>query len=236
MEDRKICVVDVDSAVYVGDGDDGVYVAAAEHDGKWYTSSLVDSDTGSFVDSLVVDDGPYDSEDEALEAGVGGALDWCMENEVNASVSLFVAFKDGTTAGEIEKFFDESNACNISEVVGGGRRLEYLAEYYAAKDRVSDLLRSGCVADYHWSYDEEEGPEDLDRDVDDASEDVDQFIRDLDASPAESPVLLTLSCSGDRVDESAVEFLDVEEDFQGRDLVTFRCPACGETHQSYRLG
>lgn len=29
-----------------------------------------------------------------------------------------------------------------------------------------------------------------------------------------------------------VEFLDIAEDFDGRDLMTFRCRACGEVQQS----
>lgn len=49
-------------------------------------------------------------------------------------------------------------------------------------------------------------------------------------------IQVALSCNGDRVDEKDVTFLNIEEDFQGRDLLTFTCPVCSETHKSYRLG
>lgn len=75
--------MDVDSAHYVGDGTDGVYYDAAPHRGKWYASALVDSDTGHFVDSLFTDDGPHDTEEEALRAGRNGATEWCFTNDVS---------------------------------------------------------------------------------------------------------------------------------------------------------
>lgn len=79
-----IAEVDFDEAEYVGDEEDGVYVQAAQGpDGGWYVSGVVDSNTGSFVDSLFTDDGPYDSYDEAMDAGKGGAADWCINNNVN---------------------------------------------------------------------------------------------------------------------------------------------------------
>ena len=52
----------------------------------------------------------------------------------------------------------------------------------------------------------------------------------------ETPVYVTLSCTGERVDEKTVEFLDISEDIQGRDLITFVCPECKKEHRSYRLG
>ena len=79
---KQIAVVDVDVATYVGDGKDGVYVQAAEGKDGWYVSTLVDSETGSFVDALVTDDGPYPSEGEAMVAGTNGAKDWCLDNDV----------------------------------------------------------------------------------------------------------------------------------------------------------
>jgi len=36
--------------------------------------------------------------------------------------------------------------------------------------------------------------------------------------------------------EDAVEFVNIEEDIQGRDLLTFVCPVCKESKKSYRLG
>jgi hypothetical protein len=43
-------------------------------------------------------------------------------------------------------------------------------------------------------------------------------------------------CNGDMVDEANVEFLNIEEDIQGADVLTFRCPVCGEPHKSRRYG
>jgi hypothetical protein len=49
-------------------------------------------------------------------------------------------------------------------------------------------------------------------------------------------IFVILSCSGDRISEDSVEFENIEEDIYGRDVLTFKCPACGKTHQSLRLG
>jgi len=37
-------------------------------------------------------------------------------------------------------------------------------------------------------------------------------------------------------DEKKVEFLDIEEDIQGADVMTFRCPDCGTRQKSRRYG
>lgn len=50
------------------------------------------------------------------------------------------------------------------------------------------------------------------------------------------PIYVVLTCTTERVDETEVEIENIEEDFQGRDVVTFQCPACGDTHKSYRIG
>lgn len=71
-----------DDAEYIGDERDGVYYQVAEGPGGWYLTVVVDSDTGSFVDTITKDDGPYSSEGEALEAGRGAAMDWCADNDV----------------------------------------------------------------------------------------------------------------------------------------------------------
>lgn len=52
----------------------------------------------------------------------------------------------------------------------------------------------------------------------------------------ERPIKVVLSCTGDYEDEQNVQFLNIEEDFQGRDLMTYVCPKCGQEHKSYRLG
>lgn len=36
------------------------------------------------------------------------------------------------------------------------------------------------------------------------------------------------------MDERTVEFLNIEEDIQGRDLMTFRCPDCKTVQKSFR--
>ena len=38
------------------------------------------------------------------------------------------------------------------------------------------------------------------------------------------------------VEEVDTEFENIEEDFQGRDLLTFKCPDCKTSQKSYRLG
>jgi hypothetical protein len=40
-----------------------------------------------------------------------------------------------------------------------------------------------------------------------------------------------VTCSGQEIDVEKVEFIDVEEDFNGRDLMTFAYQ--GEVHKSY---
>lgn len=52
----------------------------------------------------------------------------------------------------------------------------------------------------------------------------------------ERTINVILSCTGEYCDEKDVEFVDISEDIQGRDRLTFVCPECGETHTSYRLG
>jgi predicted RNA-binding Zn-ribbon protein involved in translation (DUF1610 family) len=38
------------------------------------------------------------------------------------------------------------------------------------------------------------------------------------------------------IDEKYVEFINIEEDFQGFDVLTFRCPKCGTQQKSKRFG
>ncbi len=49
------------------------------------------------------------------------------------------------------------------------------------------------------------------------------------------PVYVTLSCNHELMPESEVEILDIEEDIIGQDLLTFKCPECGEVHKAYRI-
>lgn len=43
-----------------------------------------------------------------------------------------------------------------------------------------------------------------------------------------------LECNQEYCPEDEVTFVNIEEDFEGRDVLTFRCPVCGEVHQSHR--
>ncbi len=52
----------------------------------------------------------------------------------------------------------------------------------------------------------------------------------------DAPVRVVLPCTGERVPEDQVTFEDIEENFEGRDVLTFTCPRCGDTHKSLRLG
>jgi hypothetical protein len=54
--------------------------------------------------------------------------------------------------------------------------------------------------------------------------------------PPPSPIRVRLACSGDMVSESNVKFEGIEEDIEGRDILTFGCPECGEIHRSLRFG
>lgn len=49
-------------------------------------------------------------------------------------------------------------------------------------------------------------------------------------------ILIRLPCTGEEVDETDVDIDNIEEDMQGRDVVTFRCPHCAEIHKSHRFG
>lgn len=49
-------------------------------------------------------------------------------------------------------------------------------------------------------------------------------------------IYVMLTCTGDKIDEQDVKFENIEEDMQGRDILTFKCPECGEIHKSLRFG
>jgi hypothetical protein len=48
-------------------------------------------------------------------------------------------------------------------------------------------------------------------------------------------IYVTLSCNRERMDESEVEFLDIEEDNMGSDVLYFKCPVCKKQHTSLRF-
>jgi hypothetical protein len=52
----------------------------------------------------------------------------------------------------------------------------------------------------------------------------------------EPPITVILTCTGERVKESEVEFADISEDDLGRDVLVFVCPRCQKVHKSLRFG
>ena len=74
-------------------------------------------------------------------------------------------------------------------------------------------------------------------DVDD--HDDDDFFNDdvpLDGTCIVRESFVYQVCTSSRVPFPSVEFLDISEDIQGRDVVTYRCPACGQKHTSFVIG
>lgn len=49
-------------------------------------------------------------------------------------------------------------------------------------------------------------------------------------------IQVILGCTKDWIDEDMVEFVDIEEDFEGRDVLTYKCPICDQIHRSKRFG
>lgn len=80
---EPICIIDVDEARYEGDDKDGIYYDAAEGEDGWYLSAIVDCDSAGFVDTFIQDDGPYESYDAAMSAGLDAARDWCVNNGID---------------------------------------------------------------------------------------------------------------------------------------------------------
>lgn len=44
-----------------------------------------------------------------------------------------------------------------------------------------------------------------------------------------------LTCTKEFISEDEVKFINIEEDMQGRDTLTFECPKCKEEHKSLRF-
>jgi hypothetical protein len=74
-----------DEAAIFGDGTDNtlVYVGQCRCCGAWHANVTVDCETGSFVDDLATDLGPFSSREEAVKAGMYPAKDWCIEHGVS---------------------------------------------------------------------------------------------------------------------------------------------------------
>ena len=51
-----------------------------------------------------------------------------------------------------------------------------------------------------------------------------------------SPIVVFCKNCNEWMAEGDTKFEGVEEDFQGRDLLTFKCPTCKTSQESYRIG
>lgn len=85
-ESDVICMVNVETAFYVGSVGDGVFFEAdSDANGQWFMTAVTDSDTGSFAEPLATDVGPHDTYREALETGLLHAKAWCLDNGVKVN-------------------------------------------------------------------------------------------------------------------------------------------------------
>jgi Zn finger protein HypA/HybF involved in hydrogenase expression len=50
------------------------------------------------------------------------------------------------------------------------------------------------------------------------------------------PIYVRCSKCKQDFDESKVKFLNIEENMQGQDVMTFKCPVCGSKEKSLRRG
>jgi hypothetical protein len=86
MSNSPICAVNVDApdGCIGGIGtDDVIYWSIVEQPGGFYVSTLIDSETGHFVEPGVTDDGPHLTWNEANEAGKDHAMEWCYANDLS---------------------------------------------------------------------------------------------------------------------------------------------------------
>lgn len=72
----------VDDAIYVGDEEDGVYYQVEQGPRGWYVTTVVDSNTGGFVDTLEDTAGPFATQAEAMLHGRDVAVGWGFDNQV----------------------------------------------------------------------------------------------------------------------------------------------------------
>jgi hypothetical protein len=101
-----VCEVDMDTAFYLGDEEDGVYFDAKQSaGGDWYMGAVVDCNSANFTDDqrwvgawacgpLVCDDGPYAQLGLALDAGLNAAVEWCSDNDVHYSEQDMAKLRD----------------------------------------------------------------------------------------------------------------------------------------------
>ncbi len=77
-----IVVVDLEDATYLGSSEDGVYFDVAKGKEGWFVGAVVDCNTSHWLDTITRDDGPYEKESEAWQAGYNIAYDWLVTNHV----------------------------------------------------------------------------------------------------------------------------------------------------------
>jgi hypothetical protein len=83
IKPKPLVEVDFDEATYIGNEEDGVYFAVGEVKGKgWFLSAVVDCNSAGFTETLVTDDGPYPTREEAEMGGRNAAYEWCSTNEI----------------------------------------------------------------------------------------------------------------------------------------------------------
>ena len=51
-----------------------------------------------------------------------------------------------------------------------------------------------------------------------------------------SPIVVFCTECDEWMAEADTTFEGIEEDFQGRDIITYKCPLCKSTQTSYRVG
>jgi len=72
-----------DEGTYTGNGEDGGYAVAAGSGDRWYVSVLLDCDSGGFCMVTLDTDGPWKTEEDALQAGEDHVLEWMIDNGLN---------------------------------------------------------------------------------------------------------------------------------------------------------
>lgn len=50
-----------------------------------------------------------------------------------------------------------------------------------------------------------------------------------------SGIKVMLTCNKEWMEEELVNYIDIEEDMEGKDVLTFECPVCNEVHRSRRF-
>ena len=85
-----ICEVDWDDCEHASvdvDGDeDVIYFDGKKGPDGWYLTIVLDCNTAGFCDTIMRDDGPYDSRDAALFGGLNFVFEWMGNNHPGLDV------------------------------------------------------------------------------------------------------------------------------------------------------